>query len=221
MRLLDLFCGAGGASMGYYQAGFDEIVGIDIVPQPNYPFTFIQGDALAPAVDLDAFDLIHASPPCQAHTAMRAMHNAGDHEDLIPATRAVVADRPYVIENVVGAPLETPIQLCGTSFGLGVEAYDGWRDLRRHRLFESSWLMLVPPCSHNGPTIGLYGDHARDRRRRESTGERGRDFPDRDKLDLGRRAMVMPWAKRWREITEAIPPAYTQYIGRAFLEQFV
>ncbi len=221
MRLLDLFCGAGGAAMGYHRAGFDDIVGIDIGPQPNYPFRFIQADALAPPVDLDTFDLVHASPPCQAHTALSVMHNAREHDDLIPATRELLAGHRFVIENVPGAPLLNPVQLCGTAFKLGTNASDGWRDLRRHRLFESTFPMLVPACSHNGPTIGLYGDHARDRRRNERTGESGVDFPDRDKLRLGREAMGMPWAERWREITEAIPPAYTEYIGRAFLEQTV
>lgn len=221
MRLLDLFCGAGGAAMGYHQAGFDEIVGIDIVPQPNYPFTFIQGDALwLEWAGIGDFDLIHASPPCQAHTAMQTMWNAKDHVDLIPATRELLRNsgRAYVIENVEGAPLENPIRLCGSSFGLGVEAGE-WRQLRRHRLFETSFSAFSLPCQHSGPTIGLYGDHARDRRRNDRKGSRGVDFPDRDKLRLGREAMGMPWAGKWRELSEAIPPAYTKFLGEQFLAQ--
>ena len=206
--------------MGYHRAGFDEIVGIDINPQKNYPFTFIQGDALNPPIRLEAFDLIHASPPCQAHTAMQTMWNAKAHLDLIPGTRQLLRDsgRPYIIENVAGAPLENPIRLCGSSFGLGVEAGE-WRQLRRHRLFESSTPMMALPCQHSGPTIGLYGDHARDRRRNERDGSAGVDFPDKDKLRLGRLAMGMPWAGKWRELSEAIPPAFTEYLGRQFLDQ--
>ena len=116
MRLLDLFCGAGGAAMGYHRAGFDEIVGIDIVPQPNYPFTFVQGDALVPPIDLDAFDLIHASPPCQAYSiANRLGHmDATRYPRFIEPTRALLAGRVSVIENVEGAPLVEPYTLCGS-----------------------------------------------------------------------------------------------------------
>ena len=219
-RLLDLFCGAGGAAMGYHRAGFD-VVGVDILPQPNYPFEFHQFNALAIGVATVriGFDAIHASPPCQAHTSMKVMWNArDDHPDLIQPTRELLqaTGLPYVIENVPGAPVSRLTRLCGSSFGLGVEVYDGWRQLRRHRYFETSFPMLSPPCQHEGATIGLYGDHARDRRRVDGK-SRGKDFPDRDKLELGRKAMGMPWAQKWREISEAIPPAFTEHVGHQLL----
>jgi len=221
MKLLDLYCGAGGAAMGYFRAGFTEIVGVDIQPQLRYPFSFIQGDALNPAVDISRFDFIHASPPCQKHTALKTVWNYRDnHTDLIPQTREMLkaTGKPYVIENVPGAPLLNPFKLCGSAFGLGVEVYDGWRDLQRHRLFESNVNLLSPPCNHhaNG-TIGIYGDHARDRRRKPGVRDRGIDFPDSDKLALGKAAMQMPWVGKWRELSEAIPPAYTEWIGKHLL----
>src|SRR5215510_6024992 len=119
MRLLDLFCGAGGAAMGYYRAGFTDIVGIDIKPQPRYPFKFIQADALLPPVELCRFDLIHASPPCQVHSKTRRLANIS-HEDLIAKTRSMLRSVPipYVIENVPGAPLHNPIALNGFYLGL-------------------------------------------------------------------------------------------------------
>lgn len=129
-RLLDLFCGAGGAGMGYHQAGFD-VVGVDINPQPDYPFEFHQADAME--FPLDGFDAIHASPPCQVFTALKTMHNAGEHFDLLTPMRARLKEwgGPYVIENVPGAPMQDHVTLCGSSFGLGVKKYD--RELRRHR----------------------------------------------------------------------------------------
>lgn len=221
-RLLDLFCGAGGAAMGYSRAGFD-VVGVDIKPQPNYPFTFVDCDALdylRYVIDLTGFAAIHASPPCQAFTSLRVMHNArDDHPDLIGPTRELLLQTglPYIIENVPGAPVSRLTRLCGSSFGLGVEVYDGWRQLRRHRYFETSFSMLSPPCQHRGATIGIYGDHARDRRRNERQASKGVDFPDKDKLALGKGAMGMPWARRWREVSEAIPPAYTEFIGHQLM----
>lgn len=128
MRLLDLFCGAGGAAMGYYRAGF-EVVGVDIKPQPNFPFEFHQANALD--FPVDGFDIIHASPPCQAHTCLNVMWNAKKHADFVEPTREKLkaSGLPYIIENVPGAPLIDPIKLCGSMFGLGAGPYD----LRRHR----------------------------------------------------------------------------------------
>ena len=137
-RLLDLFCGAGGAAMGYHRAGFD-VVGVDINPQPHYPFAFHQADALE--YPLAGFDAIHASPPCQRFSTMtqrwaRSSSRPGPDEPTRSRLRESML--PYVIENVAGAPLVGPIRLCGSSFGLPV---------RRHRLFEmSSPPLLVPPC---------------------------------------------------------------------------
>ncbi len=222
-RLLDLFCGAGGAAMGYHRAGF-EVVGIDIKPQPRYPFHFIQGDALA--ADLNGFDAIHASPPCQAHTAMKTMHNAKAHPDLVEPTRVklTASGLPWVIENVIGAPLIAPIRLCGTMFGLGVVD----ADLQRHRLFETNFpVHSIPKCQHGRrSTIGVYGGHVRDRRRRTISvyGEGARD--SRRKLDKGvdeftvedaRAAMEIDWMTL-AELCQSIPPAYTQFIGAQLRE---
>lgn len=121
LKLLDLFCCAGGAGMGYAQAGFD-VTGVDIVPRPRYPFAFVQADVLTldPAW-VASFDAIHASPPCQAHSALKSMHNAKDHPDLVPQTRAmlVASGRPWIIENVVGAPSSTRSHCAERCLGLG------------------------------------------------------------------------------------------------------
>lgn len=213
-RALDLFCGAGGATKGLQRAGF-HVTGIDIRPQPRYcGDAFIQADALKPPVDLREFDFIWASPPCQAHTTLRVMWNARKHEDLIPSTRDLLetSSVPWVMENVPGSTLAAGFWLCGSMFGLGVEVYDGWRQLRRHRWFESSFRPLIPRCNHRGATIGFYGDHARDRRRKPGLRQAGVDFPDTDRLELGRQAMQMPWSD-WKGISQAIPPAYSEFIG--------
>lgn len=223
LRALDLFCCAGGASMGLHRAGF-EVVGVDIRPQPRYPFEFHQADALT--FPLDGFDFVWASPPCQAHTAMKTMHNAKKHVDLIPETRARLkaSGIPYVIENVVGAPLIDPFMLCGTMFGLGVEN----ADLQRHRIFETSFFMWgVPECQHGArATIGVYGGHVRNRKRRTIGiyGEGARDsrrkfdkgVPDFT-ADQGREAMGIDWMTL-AELSQAIPPAYSEFIGRAAID---
>ncbi len=214
MRLLDLFCGAGGAAMGYHQAGFTGIVGIDIVPQPNYPFTFIQADALQPPVRLEDFDLIHASPPCQAYSAGARMRYgyAKSHPDLVGPVQRLLDDActQFVIENVPAAPLRNAVRLCGSSFGLSV---------RRHRLFElSGWMMLVPSCLHHlqDIVVGVYGDHPEDSViRKGHPAIRARDVPH------AQEAMGMPWCDDWSGLKEAIPPAYTKFIGEQFLANTV
>jgi DNA (cytosine-5)-methyltransferase 1 len=211
-RLLELFCGAGGAAMGYYRAGFD-MLGVDIKPQPRYPFPFVQADALT-ALDtwnLSGFDAIHASPPCQAYSAMRNMWNARtDHPDLVAPVRArlTMSGLPWVIENVPGAPMTPLVMMCGSAFGLGIPGYQ----LRRHRWFEVSgaWFMS-PPCQHRGPVIGIYGDHGRDRRRKEGY---GRYFS----LGERKQAMGIDWMAR-DELDLSIPPAYTEYIGGYLIDQ--
>ena len=214
-RLLDLFCGAGGAAVGYHRAGFDEIVGVDIKPQPRYPFEFVQADALE--FPLEGFDAIHASPPCQAFTDLKVMWNARRHADLLTPTRLRLSASgiPFVIENVQGAPMPSAARLCGTAFELGIK--NPPRQLRRHRNFESNFLLFGTTCRHSGPTIGIYGDHARDRRRREATGEQGLDFPDSDKVRLAQEALGTPWIDSWPELSQAIPPAYTEFIGEQLL----
>ncbi len=207
---LDLFCKAGGASMGLYRAGYD-VIGVDIERQPRYPFGFIQADALRPPFDLRQFDLIWASPPCQAHTSMRTMHNAKEHANLIPATRSMLRSSGafFVIENVVGAPLENPAMLCGTMFGL----WAGGAELRRHRLFETNFPLQQLACNHGAElaTIGVYGGHVRNRRRRAGSHARGvADFT----IDQGKEAMGIDWMTL-TELSEAIPPAYAEYLGLA------
>jgi DNA (cytosine-5)-methyltransferase 1 len=220
-RLLDLFCGAGGISAGYHRAGF-EVTGVDIKSQPRYPFQFHRADAMA--FPLDGFDFIHASPPCQAHTSLKVMHNAKPHLDLIPQTRdrLIAAGKPYVIENVPGAPLIAPILLCGTMFGLGCDG----AELRRHRLFECSFPLLAPACQHGSESvIGVYGGHHRNRKRtigihgegcRDSRRKSDKGVTDFNVND-GRKAMDIDWMTI-AELCQAIPPAYSEWIGRRILE---
>jgi DNA (cytosine-5)-methyltransferase 1 len=211
-RLLDLFCGAGGAAMGYHRAGFD-VVGVDIAPQPNYPFEFQLGDALTALqkwVDGElwqgprgtSFDAIHASPPCQAHSTLGSLWKDRAHPDLVAPTRELLraSGLPYVIENVVGAPLENPIMLCGSTFGLGANG----RQLRRHRLFESNVPIMASPCQHLGQPVGVYGHGGGGSMRRGYKGT-GPEY---------REAMGMDWLGLTKaEIAQAIPPAYTEHIG--------
>ncbi len=208
--LLDLFCGAGGAAVGYHRAGFD-VIGIDIEPQPNYPFVFVQGDALKVLADgwLDGYVAIHASPPCQAFTAYRRRGNGvGDsYPDLITPVREILADTglPYVIENVVGAPLNDPIQLCGSMFGL---------DVRRHRLFESNLPLTAPRCNHKVWTERKYPG-ATNRPNGRFTAEIG---VYRIPLADQKAAMGVDWPVTLPELSQAIPPAYTEWIGTQLLE---
>jgi DNA (cytosine-5)-methyltransferase 1 len=197
---LDLFCGAGGCSVGYHRAGFD-VVGVDIEPHPDYPYKFHRADAMT--FPLDGFDAIHASPPCQAHSALKARHKDKEHPDLVAPTRErlVASGLPYVIENVVGAPLINPVMLCGSAFGLGV---------RRHRLFECSFPLMAPGCAHGqqepkydvyehgkwikSPVARVYGNG----------GGKGEEFWGE--------AMGIDWMAR-EDLAQAIPPAYTEWIG--------
>ena len=200
--------------MGYHRAGFTEIIGIDIEPQPNYPFTFIQGDATDPAtwMPYGPFDLVHASPPCQAYTTMNNRHGSAS-SPLIAETRHWIAygdpTLPYVLENVAGAKSEMkdPVELTGEMFGLGVH---------RPRLFElGGWTALVPhrPRQQHNPAA-VYGkeDGRRLRTRADGTELRVAN------LETGSQAMGIDWMT-WDELREAIPPAYTEYIGEAFIEQ--
>ena len=204
-RLLDLFSGAGGAAMGYHRAGF-EVVGVDHKPQKHYPFAFVLGDALEYCAAHGAeFDAIHASPPCQRYTrAQNAAKNAAAHPDLVPATRSALKStgRPFIIENVVGAPLLNPATICGQSLGLGV---------RRHRLFETSFFVMTPPCQCRGQDYYvIFGHEVRNRRHGSAAGRK-------NSIAEGRIAMGIDWMTRG-ELSEAIPPAYTEFIGRRLLE---
>ena len=203
MRLLDLFCGAGGAAMGYHRAGFD-VVGVDIAPQPRYPFEFHQADALEYLAEHGRdFDAIHASPPCQRFSTMTA--DPDRHPDLVDAARVllVAAGAPYAIENVPQAPLIDPVILCGSAFGLRV---------RRHRAFESNVAIVGTGHFHaeQGRPVGVYGQHP-DRRQhlRPDGTQRGTKATT---LGHGQRAMGIDWMT-WPELAEAIPPAFTEWIG--------
>lgn len=200
-RLLDLFCGAGGAAMGYHQVGFD-VVGVDIAPQPRYPFTFHQADAMT--YPLEGFDAIHASPPCQAYSTMtRCRPGLSErYPDLVGPLRERLrkAGLPWVIENVVGAPLVNPMLLCGSMFGLPIH---------RHRLFEASF--LLPLILHGG------WDRPTSRAGHWEPGTIISVSGNCSPIALARAAMGIEWMNR-RELSEAIPPAYTQWIGERLLE---
>lgn len=205
--LLDAFCGAGGCSVGYQRAGFD-VVGVDIEPQKRYPFDFYQADALEfIAKHGREFDIIHASPPCQAYSRSK---NNGCHQGaprlIGPARKALTATgRHYIIENVQGAPLINPVFVCGASFGLGVSGFD----LNRHRYFETSVFVLSMPCQHRrGQTIGVYGNGTNSWHREKF----GRNVTTEEM----RTAMGIDWMTR-KELSQAIPPAYTEWLGKQIM----
>lgn len=200
MKLLDLYCKAGGAGYGYHQAGF-EVVGVDIEPQPNYPFKFIQADAIEflKTADLSEYDVIHASPPCQAYSwSARRWHK--EWPDLIDPTRELLQNtgKPYIIENVVGAPLIDPLVLCGTMFGLKVI---------RHRLFESN-IKLYAPCKCNHKGTVKNGDYV-------TVAGHGGDGCA--KYSVWCKAMGIDWMTK-EELTQAIPPCYTNFIGEQLID---
>lgn len=215
-RLLDLFCGAGGAGMGYARAGF-EVVGVDIKPQPHYPFEFHQADALE--FPLDGFDAIHASPPCQAFSVLRHANvtKGSQYPELVGPMRArlTAVPAPWVMENVPGAPLLPAIVLCGSMFGLGA----GERQLRRHRLFESSALLLQPTCQHVGEAVGVYGGGPTERYTFENgirAGRKGQRGGYQGTAEERRYAMGVDWMTS-AELNQAIPPAYTEFIGKQLM----
>ncbi len=211
--------------MGYKRAGFSEIVGVDIKPQPNYPFEFVQMDALeyvrwlcdgwrSMYLRIGDFDAIHASPPCQAHSTLARMWNArANHPDLIAETREALQETglPYIIENVVGAPLLDPVMVCGSSVGLPM--------LQRHRLFESNVSLMAPPCAHNQGEKRFPALDAKGRRnggRSSIVGVYGHGGDKR--ADLWPEAMGIDWMTR-HELTQAIPPAYTELLGSQLIAQ--
>lgn len=209
-RLLSLYCGAGGDSVGYYRAGLD-VVGVDLHSQANYPFPFKQCDVLELAGHpwLRWFDAIHASPPCQAHSDLQKQSKRA-YPKLIEPTRAllIATGLPYIIENVEGAPLINPVTLCGTMF-------PGLRVIR-HRGFETNWPLTAPPHGRH-PLVFThdkrkrhYGRLDQDTSFVQVTG--GGNARVRNKLD----AMGIDWMTG-AEVNEAIPPAYAEHVGRQLL----
>lgn len=202
MKLLDLYCGAGGAADGYRRAGFTEIVGVDIKPQRHYPFTFIQADALCPPLDFGGFDLIHSSPPCQVHS--KTKHLAGKHhQDLVSPTREMLkaSGKPFVIENVPGAPLIDPIALNGFMFDLPLD---------RERWFESSVALpfvLLPPAHKRAVKMG----------RQAIEGDIIQVVGHFSNVPYARKAMGIDWMSQ-HELAQAIPPVYTEWIGKHILK---
>ena len=213
-RAIDLCCCAGGASMGLWRAGFD-VVGVDLVRHKRYPFEFVQADALE--YPLDRADFVWASPNCQGYTELRHAPGARGKPRLIPQFRAKMPKGvPWCIENVEDAAWDmiNPVTLCGSMFNLGAQ---GCRT-QRHRLFECNFQVDQPECKHDArPVIGIYGGHAR--KRAASAGGRGtRDVWRGGHKTAAAEAMGIDWMTL-DELSEAIPPAYAEYIGRAALER--
>jgi DNA (cytosine-5)-methyltransferase 1 len=212
--LLDLYCKAGGAARGYQEAGF-EVWGVDHDPQPNYAGDhFIQADAVEFLQEhwawiVNTFAAVHASPPCQAYTVYgnNSAHVRDDHPELIEATRELLAETglPYAIENVPGAPLINPIQLCGTSFPP--------LEIRRHRLFESNVPLLSMPCNHGRLTERKYPG--------STNRPNGRTVCNigewRVPLEQQQAAIDIDWMSV-PELSQAVPPAYTHFIGSQLIE---
>src|SRR5215471_9125204 len=221
--LLDLFCGIGGAAVGYERAGFDEIIGVDNVAQPQYPFKFIRSDAITflndGGIDEIEFDAVHASPPCKKFSVISKTLGYRSHTDLLTPTAEWFEDHfgmigamkdyvgargkgqhvPWIIENVISAPMRNhSIMLCGSMFDLRIER--GY--LQRHRLFESNIRLIVPgPCKHGQQAIGVYGNGrgGGPMRERTANGQEAKDL------------MGIHWAGR-NGVVQAVPPAYTTYL---------
>ena len=212
MKLLDLFCGVGLAADGYYAAGFTEIVGVDINPQPNYPYEFIRGDALTwlpEILDGSDFDAVHASPPCQMHTRAKHLRKAQGGESkyadlLTPTLRALQGQEiPWVVENVPGAPgMENAVVECGSVYGLGV---------RRHRLFLSNVPLVGSGCDHKaqGRPWGVY--HVPN----DAIPQGGRTARN---VEHGREVMGVDRDVTWQELKEGFPPHYTKHVGEQLIE---
>ncbi len=214
-RLLDIFSGAGGAGYGYHQAGF-EVVGVDLELMPHYPFDFIQADALhfLDTADLSSFDVIHASPVCKAYTNCN-LSPKSKHLKLIGAVRERLEaiGKPYVIENVMGAKkdMSASLMLCASMFK---------QPMPLHRLFEigNTDLFIVPPspCQHKGATISVVGHSVWDYSKEGTQRKDGKRRPDSVPVAVGHAAMGIDWMSL-AELAQAIPPAYTKWIGQQLL----
>ena len=197
--LLDLFCGAGGAAMGYHRAGFD-VVGVDINPQPRYPFTFVQADALT--YPLGGFKAIHASPVCKGYSVANNAHKR-EYPRMIPEVyaRLAASGLPFIIENVPTAPMPGAIILCGSMFDLRVI---------RHRAFWSNMLLFANgPCRHKGTVKGGYYVTV--------VGHSPQRHQPPAPIAVRKAAMGIEWMNR-DELSQAIPPAYTEWLGRQLIE---
>ena len=204
-RLLDLYCKAGGAGMGFHRAGF-EIVGVDKEPQKHYPFEFHQADALEYLMEhWKEFDAVHASPPCQDHTRSYTPYDHGTAH-LLPDTRNILlkTNKLWDIENVPGAPMRADYRLCGCMFDLP--------KLRRERWFETSWngFSLRMPCQHLEPIVTVVGHGIP-----SGSWYLGR-IDGYEYSKLTKKAMGIDWMTR-DELAQAIPPAYTEFIGKQML----
>ena len=217
--LLDLFCCAGGAGKGYHDAGF-QVIGVDIDPQPRYPYEFFQCDAIEFAREFGSlFDVVHASPPCQTFSRTKTLHD-NEHPDLVEDTRLALqaSGRPYVIENVVGAPLLDPIKLSGQHFNMTTEDVDGVPlKLVRHRLFESNIDLAAPDEFHANrdiQTASIYGAGGGwTPKHRDNPDRRGGYIPH---TDVVKRLLGIDWMNK-HELSQSIPPTFTEFIGRQLL----
>lgn len=213
-RLLDLFCGAGGCSEGYRRAGFI-VHGIDNRRQPRYPYTFTRADALEYlAANGHLYDVIHASPPCQRYSTLQNINKAqgyeNEHPDLIDIARRllIASGKPYVIENVQGSPLNTQVIVCAHSLGM--------KKLARHRHFESNVMLHAPRCTHRRKDveiIGIYGERPDGHR---VSPKQYKVTRTASSMTEAKELMQINWME-WHELKEAIPPAYTEYIGRQLI----
>lgn len=214
-RLLDLFCGGGGCSVGYHRAGFD-VTGVDIEAHPEYPFEMVVADAMGVLADgeyLRSFDAVHASPPCPRYSTITSEERRDEHPDLVPPVLAAFEESgmPWVIENVPGAPLPggRTVMICGRAMGL--------RWFRRHRLFASSVPLMSPGCACGSERPWMVtGDHPDAREYlRPDGGTRGRKAQP---VEHAQDVMGIDWMTRWDDLTDAIPPVYTEYVGSQLLD---
>lgn len=235
MKALDLFCCDGGASTGLKQAGFDKIIGIDIEPHPNYPFEFIQADATNPPLNLNYFDFIWASPPCQGFSVgtLRWRNKGKKYSNLIKPTRDLLikSGKPFCIENVPNAPIKKHLLLCGQMFNLPIlrhrhfELFGFRAEQPRHpHHFDSvnKGLLICVTTGTNG--VGGFGfrnkeERAAARKRKKSkwiqvAGHGGDGFSST--LKSWQWAMKIDWITNKKYLAEAVPPAYSEYIGKEF-----
>lgn len=217
MKLLDLYCGGGGSAVGWHRAGFD-VTGVDVSPRSDYPFELVEAEAVTFLREHGTdFDVITGSPPCQAFSTIT--FSPDRHADLIGATREAMigTGRPYVIENVPRAPLHDPILLCGSHFPLVAPDQDGSMvQLRRHRIFESNVALTAPgPCRHLPiRTAGVHGNKSKDPALPRGVRHGGEYVPNKV---TRARLLGITWPMTLKETAQAIPPAYTEYLGRQIM----